>query len=643
MIDLSSFKRNYPGATTQMTCHTRTIAGILLFATTGLISRHELLAQRPSQQTQPYVQKQLRRLPLVERDAAGIDGREKPSSDILPRALEQLELSDPRNDVTRLSQATPAPAPSIEYVEPLTNEADVPRIPRDYVPWWESTVMRPHRAASHPIDVDSLVLNALQFSPTVHAINVNASIRRTAITEADAEFDVHAFMESKFVRTSEPTGTTLEAGANVSRLREEDWFYNAGIRRKNTIGGTFEVAQRFGLRDSNSTFFTPLDQGNARFTLNYSQPILNGFGKPYNQSLIVLANIDTQVAWDRTSRELQDHLLKVTEAHWQLFQQRAVMAQKHRHFDRAKKILGELEGRRDLDSMESQIARARSAVASRRTELIRTEATIRNAEARIRALINSPVLLENRNLELIPQQPPVRQPIVMDMHDATVTALQNRPEIDEAMQEIRAAGVRMKMAKHELLPALDLVLETYMAGLQGDYDVGQSFVDQFSRGEPGYSAGLVFEVPLYNRAARARYQRRQLELQQLSSRLQAAIESLNAEVEVAVREVNTTFREMESEYHAMLAAENDVSYLQRRWELLPGEERAASFALEDLLDSQDRLNNEEFGFVQAQINYTLSLATLQRAMGTLLQQEHVLPEQIMSQELPVPIAPILEK
>ena len=38
----------------------------------------------------------------------------------------------------------------------------------------------------------------------------------------------------------------------------------------------------------------------------------------------------------------------------------------------------------------------------------------------------------------------------------------------------------------------------------------------------------------------------------------------------------------------MIAAQIDVDYLQRRWELLPGEDRAASFLLEDLIDSQDQ-------------------------------------------------------
>ena len=51
--------------------------------------------------------------------------------------------------------------------------------------------------------------------------------------------------------------------------------------------------------------------------------------------------------------------------------------------------------------------------------------------------------------------------------------------------------------------------------------------------------------------------------------------------------------------------------------------RAASFLLADLLDAQDRLVLEEFGFARAQVDYTLSLTRLNRATGVLLRHEQI--------------------
>ena len=118
-------------------------------------------------------------------------------------------------------------------------------------------------------------------------------------------------------------------------------------------------------------------------------------------------------------------------------------------------------------------------------------------------------------------------------------------------------------------------------------------VDQFSLGEPSYTAGLVFEVPLHRRAAKARHQRRQLQLRQITQQFDETVQTLSTEVEVAVREVSATFRELLGKYRAMNAAVAEVDYLTRRWELLSGDDRSGSFLLEDLLDAQDRLAIEE--------------------------------------------------
>ncbi len=512
----------------------------------------------------------------------------------------------------------------------------LPQIPRDFVPWWQEPATKPIERGRRPlpVDVNSLIVAALEYSPRVLALSGNAAIAETRVVETQADFDIRAFMESKFIRTSVPTGSILDAGTDVPRLREEDWTYSAGLRKKNELGGQLEVSQQIGLRDSNSRFFFPDNQGNARLTLSYNQPVLNGAGRAYNTSLIVLANIDTQIAWDRTLSELQDHLLQVTEAAWELYLRRTSLLQRERHAQRAFEILTRLEHRRVVDSLESQIARAKAAVASRRADLIRASTAIRNAEAKLRALVNAPHLLNGREAELVPAQSPSPDLVDIDIQDALVTALKNRPEIDAAMHEIKAASVRLDVAQNELLPVLDVVVETYVSGLRGDNSIGLSYIDQFSRGEPSYSAGFVFEVPLYRRAAFARESRRRLELRQLSQEFDAAVQSLNAEVEIAVREVSASYRELLAKFQAMLAAEADVRFLQRRWEAVPGEDRAASFVLADLLDAQDRLVNEEFGFVQAQVNYTINLTRFRRATGTLLQHERIGHQHVIQDGLP---------
>ena len=79
-----------------------------------------------------------------------------------------------------------------------------------------------------------LIVEALQHSARVRAVSDNAVIAQTSVTRADADFDVRAFMESKFNRLSDPVGNTLTVGGNGTRFRQNDWRYNAGVRKKTT-------------------------------------------------------------------------------------------------------------------------------------------------------------------------------------------------------------------------------------------------------------------------------------------------------------------------------------------------------------------------------------------------------------------------
>ncbi|MEQ8786458.1 MAG: TolC family protein [Pirellulaceae bacterium] len=475
---------------------------------------------------------------------------------------------------------------------------------------------------AQPVSVEFLVLEALRRSPQIQAISDLPVIQEMSVLESAAEFDFTAFAASKFDRASDPVGDLLTTGG-PPRFRQENTTLSAGLRKKTTLGGRIEAEQQLGLKDNNSRFFVPPQQGNTRLTLSFEQPLLNGAGRAYNNGAIVLAQINSQVAWDEFITELNQQLVQVAAAYWELYRSRAAFLQKRRWYEQAQAILAELESRREIDALDTQLARARSAVASRRSALIRAGAEISNAQTRIHALVYDQPLQNAPDTELVPVEAPASQFVPFSSEDALATAMQHRAEVDRAVREIEAARLRLSLSRNELWPVLDFVAETYVAGLQGDYQLARSYADQFSRGEPGYSVGLVFEYPLGNRAANARFTKRQLEERRLIKQFQGTVQMLQADVDIAVREVATTFRELQAKRQAMQAALVDVQYLTERWRLLPGDDRSASFLLSDVLDAQDRLALEQIGYLDAQVAYSLAMLELKRQTGTLLQSERI--------------------
>jgi outer membrane protein TolC len=134
---------------------------------------------------------------------------------------------------------------------------------------------------------------------------------------------------------------------------------------------------------------------------------------------------------------------------------------------------------------------------------------------------------------------------------------------------------------------------------------------------------LEFEMPLGNRAATARLDRRQLELNRAAFDFKTTVETGLTEVELAVREAETTYREMISQFQSLLAADTEAAYLQDRWQLLPGDDRSTIQLLEDLLDAQERLADTEAEFVAAEAAYIVSLTRVRKSMGTLLQADYM--------------------
>lgn len=495
----------------------------------------------------------------------------------------------------------------------------------DTADWWQPIVTTQFRDTQHslPITLESVLVRALEHSSQVRVFSELPLIRETAITEASAAFDWHAFADTRWDDLSDPVGNTLTTGAN-GRFNDRKLSGSYGLRSRNREGGQFEISQEHGYQKNNSNFFLfngqKIPQSSARLRLSYTHPLMRGSTREYNESLIVLAEIDTKIAHDEFRRQLQSHLLEVVRAYWGVYLERSALTQKLQSYDRAAEVVERLEKRRNVDAVESQVVSAKAALELRSSELLRAKGGVRNAEGRLRALVNDTDL--GTDIELIPMDYPSSREIPVSLDHSLATAIQMRPEVNQALKQIQASAVRTKMSKHELMPVLNLITEGYIAGLRGNEQLSGAWADQFG-GRPGYSIGLQYEMALCNRAAKARLTRRQLELRQLNSQYQTTLATLRHEVEVAVREVTIGHKDMVAKRSAMQASDRRLKYLEKRWQHLPGEDLSASLALESLLSAQEQLAASEQSYLSAKVTYNLAISNLKRAKGTLLQDEAV--------------------
>ena len=491
--------------------------------------------------------------------------------------------------------------------------------------WWDQHVATAQRdeLPNMGTDLHTLMYLALKYSNQIRIAAEDPLIRQTAIAEADSNFDWARYVNSSWEDTSQPTSNQLIAGPNVDRFEDQIFQVAAGVRRNTRTGGLLDISQRFGYQDNNSEFFVPGDQATGQLTLSYSQPLLRGRGLAYNNSLVLLAQIDSEVAMDEFRATLQDHLLEVARAYWLLYQERAVLAQQVKLFLKTQQVVDVLKERQGIDAQRTQYVLASSALATRRSDLIRSRTAVINAETRLRGLINAPELSNSDQVELVPSEFPTLAFMSVDLQNEIQISLQNRPEVHAAIKQIRAGATRLGIAQHELLPALNLVTQVYANGLRGNSDFSQAFGDQFTDGRPSYSLGLNYEVPVGNRLAKARLCRRQIELRQLERQYAQALQAIQVEVDIAVREMLTSQAEVKARRLALKAAEAEATTIEARWRNLIGGSGTSSLNLESLLDAQERVTQAEGEYVTSLLTLNLASINLRKANGTLLQSENV--------------------
>ena len=491
--------------------------------------------------------------------------------------------------------------------------------------WWDSHVTNSFRN-QQPLqaDVHTLLYLALQHSNQIKIAKRDPLIRETAVQDADSRFDWVRYLDAAWNDTSEPIGNQLTAGGTADRFDDQIFQGTAGVRRLTRYGGILDISQRFGWQDNNSVFLIPDQQATGQFTVSYTHPLLRGRGAAYNNSLVVLAQLDAEVAEHEFLATLQEELLDVTRSYWALYLERATLAHQMRLFLKTQEIYKTLNARRTVDTQGTQLITAASALENRRADLIRSRTAVTNAETRLRGLINAPELANSDQAELIPAELPALNFFNAELQTEIQTAIQNRPEVKAAIQQVKAGSSRLGIAQHELLPTLNLVTQGFLNGLRGDSDFGRAFTDQFSTGRPSYSLGVQYELPVGNRSARARLCRRKHELARLEDEYSRALEAIQTEVDIAVRELNTAYLEIGAKSRALAAAEAEANTIEQRWLRLIDGNGSGGLNLESLLRAQERVTESEREYVTSVLTYNLAMVNLKRSNGTLLKSESVI-------------------
>lgn len=479
---------------------------------------------------------------------------------------------------------------------------------------------QPQRVA--PVSLKHAVRSATAKNLQVQFARIAPAITESQVAAAEAAFDWTVFSNVNYNNLDSPRVATGFGGSATSNRVDQSQSVGTqvGVRRPLVSGGRLTIQHDYSYTDNSTPGLTsdPNPANQVAFTLQWDQPLLKGFGSDVTQSEIRLARNAERRDVQQLKRELIRTVTETERNYWQLVQAHRDVQILRRLLERGERVRDQLKQRERIDANQAQIADAIARVEGRKADLARAQTQLKIVSDRLKILINDPEWPIGSDIVLVPSDDAIDAPIKFSLLDSLRSAIQQRPEVQQAILSIDDTSIRQTVARNSRLPDLNVRLQARFADM--DDNTAQAYGSIFGREFVDYVVALAFEMPIGNRRAEAEYRRRRLERMQSVISYRNTIQQTLGEVMGALNRVTLNHALIAQSQVGRLAASESLRVLLIEKEITQG------YTIERLnveFQQQERLAAAERDEVQALTEYNSALADLFAAMGTTLERNGI--------------------
>lgn len=475
----------------------------------------------------------------------------------------------------------------------------------------------------HPLSLNEAIMRAISQSSRIAEFQFNALESQQAAGQELGEFDAAGFLEQRFGQGFEPVGNQFQINdATQNVIESQELEIAGGIRQQTQTGGEYSVRQSVRFFDDDSGILLPPDQAITQLSFNFSQELLRDSGRKVVLNRVLVANLLAKGESAEAVAQIAQHVNDVASAYWALFIARGKVLVTQEQVNFANSIVERVQERQAFDAEKNLVFQARSAMNQFRVDLAQAYGEAKQAQDLLVRLIGDPQL-NSAELEIVTTETPMMQAFPIDLQSELGIAVSNRPEVHQAIANIKASQVQHHFTLNQLLPSLSFDLEASLNGLDGNRDAGGSFGNQFDI-DPTYQVGFNFEVPFSNLAARFQNREAELVLKRVAAQFRNAVDIVQLDVRVAYHRL-----EYVNEQIAMLEKVIDDTFSELqviidRTYVAPRREDIPSVQLNLLLNAQQRLLQAKVQFFDALQVQQRALIDLKRANGTLINDQVML-------------------
>lgn len=379
---------------------------------------------------------------------------------------------------------------------------------------------------------------------------------RQSLIGAEAVFNPELYGDGGYAESQSPQRSFVQPS-----IQRQSIDATVGWRQRVISGGLFDLSYRPARVDtiSNSGFF-PDTQFTSEMVLSYTQPLLRGAWSDYARADIESAQQGIARSDQQFARTVQDTLLAVVQAYWDL-----VYTRENYRIVQSALAVAQEQLRITLEQIRVRALAPRDRVADdaevarRLEERIAAENQIRRSEDELRRLLfdDSDGQIWRWNLQPVEPIETAFAPVGEDVGALVDTALANRPDLKAARSSVAEAEIALMKANRDLLPQLDLVSLYSSDGVSGDR-YRDSIDDAWQQEYPDWGVRLQFSVPIGNQAARSRERNAQLEVERRQRALYGSMLTVAKEVRESVRSIDSLSQSIQASAESVRLAQTNL-------------------------------------------------------------------------------------
>lgn len=406
---------------------------------------------------------------------------------------------------------------------------------------------------------------------------------------------------------------------------------NIGVEQLLPTGARYSVAYNNTKTDENNPFTTFNPAYNTGLSFNLTQPLLRDFGVDVNMRPVTIARNNLGISREEFRRVLMDTLLLVDRAYYDLIFARENLEVIRQSLDLARDQARITQIRIDVGaSAPLDILQPNVAIATREEAMIVAEAQVRDAEDRLRALMNLPP--EQWDRPIIPTTELDLDVVEVDGEGAVARAFELRPELRQANLQTANSRIDQRFFRNQVLPRLDFDVEYGYGGVGGTQIIrddetneiiatvpggyGDAF-DQITGFDfPSWSVGFNVGMPIRNIGARADAKRAEYEVErQLASEARLR-QNIAVEVRQAARDIERFAKQIVAARAAREAAEQNLDAERKRFD----NGMTTNF---EVLEVQQDLSDARSREISAIVAYNIAVSSYHNAVGDQLEHRGI--------------------